>query len=147
VHSKSVRVEDEGYFTVITCKGTPDCFRTAAADIWRVIKQPKLFVLHRECRFYSSFKGVYYLHPNRDKAGWGADHIIAEKIGRQTRLSKEGSKSAENHILSFLKEQGSPPPGRPVFFCPWPGPTPKKQYTHTHTPLYRHSFQSNIVVR
>lgn len=30
-----------------------------------------------------------------------------EKIWRQTRLSREGSRSAVNHLLSFLKEQGS----------------------------------------
>lgn len=42
VHNKGMRVEDEGYFFVIPCKGTQDCLRTAAADLRRVIKQPKL---------------------------------------------------------------------------------------------------------
>lgn len=72
-----MRVEDEGYFFVFPCKGTHDCLRTAAADLRRVIKQPKLIWSAWAVEVYSNFKGVYRLHPNREKAGSRADQIVA----------------------------------------------------------------------
>lgn len=42
VHNKGMRVEDETYITVTPCEGTLNCFRTAAADLQSVTKQPQL---------------------------------------------------------------------------------------------------------
>ena len=51
-----------------------------------------LFALHRQRRFYSNFKGVYHLHPNREKAGWRADQIAAWENRETDKAAKRGVK-------------------------------------------------------
>lgn len=67
-----------------------------------------LFALHRWQRFQSNFQRCL-LSSSQQRKKQAEELIILqpEKIWRQTRLSREGSRSAVNHLLSFLKEQGS----------------------------------------
>lgn len=70
VHSKGIRLENEGSIKGITCKGIPDCFRTTVDDFQRVSKQTKLICSAQMAKVLEQFSKVFTVFiPTEKKAG------------------------------------------------------------------------------